>query len=70
MLVFLFASYGTHSNFYVPKTYVGNKSKRNALASSGVTNDRGPIFFSNDRTKGYYRVSKNRLPSVTTDKKV
>ena len=24
----------------------------------GVTNDRGPIFFSNDRKKGYYKVSK------------
>ena len=36
---------------------IGPWSKRNALASSGVTNDRGPIFFSNDRTKGYYRVS-------------
>ena len=37
---------------------IGPWSKRNDLASSGVTNDRGPIFFSNDRTKGYYRVSK------------
>ena len=35
---------------------IGPWSKRNALASSGVTNGRGPIFFRNDRSKGYYTV--------------